>query len=94
MENSNFEKTHSELPEVFRDIKNSDLAEVDKLAKAFEWMIDRVLEHSKRDIELARAMKDQETLIREQIKHAVMKSAKGIFQDCFRAVLGRKAWDA
>jgi hypothetical protein len=82
-----------ELPDVFREIKRMDLAESDKLALAFNWTTKRVLSFAEKEIELARAMKDQETLIREQIKLEVTKSARGIFQDCFRSILGRKAWD-
>ena len=82
-----------ELPQVFRDIKESDLTEAEKLAKAFDWLTARVLTFSKQEIELARAMKDQEALVREQIKHEMLKSSRTMFQDCFRAVLGRKAWD-
>ena len=82
-----------ELPDVFREIKDSDLPEAEKLASAFKWVTDRILSFSEKDIELARAMKDQEALIREQVKHEMMKSSRQIFQDCFRGVLGRKAWD-
>jgi len=82
-----------ELPTVFRDIKNSDLPEAEKLAKAFDWLTNRILAYSETEIELARAMKDQDALVREQIKHEMTKSARCMFQDCFRAVLGRKAWD-
>ena len=82
-----------ELPAVFREIKYSEIAESEKVAKAFDWLTKRILTYSEAEIELARAMKDEDALIREQIKHELLKSARGMFQDCFRGVLGRKAWD-
>ena len=85
--------SNEELPVVFREIKNSNLSEADKVAKAFKWLSDRALTYSENEIELARAMKDQDGLIQEQIKHEMMKSSRTMFQDCFRAILGRKAWD-
>jgi hypothetical protein len=85
--------TSNDMPKVFRQIRNSDLCEIEKLTQAFQWMTSRILALSEKEIELARAMKDEEALIREQIKYEVMKSARGIFQECYRAMFGRKAWD-
>ncbi len=82
-----------ELPSVFRKIKEADLPSEEKLAKAFDWVTRRVMAYAENEIELIRAMKDEDALIQEQIKYEMMKSARDIFQDCFRAVLGRKAWD-
>jgi hypothetical protein len=83
----------NELPSVFRKIKESDLPSEEKLAEAFDWMTSRMLEFAKKEIELTRALKDEDALIREQIKYEMTKSARDMFQDCFRAVLGRKAWE-
>jgi hypothetical protein len=83
----------SELPSVFREIKNADMPTEEKLAKAFEWMTHRALDFSEKEIELARAMKDDEGLIKVQIKHEMLKTSREMFQDCYRAILGRKAWD-
>jgi len=82
-----------DMPTVFREIKNADLPGEEKLAKAFNWMTRKALDFSEKEIELARAMKDDEGLIRVQIKYEMTKTAREMFQDCYRAVLGRKAWD-
>ena len=82
-----------ELPSVFRKIKESDLPEEEKVAKAFDWMTRRALAYTEKEIELTRAMKDEEALIRKQIQLEMTKTIRSMFQDCFRAVLGRKAWD-
>lgn len=87
------EISNEDLPTVFREIRDSTIPEAEKLAKAFNWVTKKALIYAEKEIELARAMKDEEGLIREQIKFEMTKSARGMFQDCFRAVLGRKAWD-
>ena len=76
-----------------QEIVKLDLSEVEKLARAFEWITSRYVEHGEQEVELAKAMKDQESLVKEQIKLGVMKHARGIFQDCYRLVTGRRAWD-
>lgn len=87
------EKQTTDIPSVFRAIKETDLAEVDKLAKAFDWVTGRTLEFEENEIELARALKDHETLAKVQMRYETMKSARGIFQDCFRFMFGRKPWE-
>jgi hypothetical protein len=81
------------LPDVFRDIKESDLAEVDKLARAFEWVTSRMLEHGNVEIEIAHAMDDKDALVKVQMRLEVVKSVRVIFQDCYRFMLGKKAWE-
>ena len=77
----------------FDAIIKSDLSEVDKLAQTFDFITSRFVDHADAQIELARAMKDQQALVKEQIKLGVMQHARSIFQDCHRSVIGRKAWD-
>jgi hypothetical protein len=74
-------------------IVRSDLTEVEKLAQSFRSITDRYVEHAEAQVELARAMKDQEALVKEHIKLGVMNHARSIFQDCFRSITGRMAWD-
>ncbi len=88
-----FDNQQNDFPSVFRAIKETDLAEVDKLAKAFDWVTGRTLEFGENEIELARALKDHETLAKVQMRYETMKSARGIFQDCFRFLFGRKPWE-
>jgi predicted transcriptional regulator len=75
------------------EIRASDLPEVEKLAQAFGWITRRYVEHAQQEVELARAMADGESLVKEQIKLEMMKHVRSIFQDCYRLVTGRRAWD-
>lgn len=77
----------------YQKIIKSDLPDIEKLAQAFALITGRYVEHAANEIELARAMQDQESLVKEQIKLGMMRHARSIFQDCYRAVTGRKAWD-
>lgn len=77
----------------FNEIMEMDLPEIEKLARAFDWATSRWTEGTRQELELARAMGDSEAVIREQVKLSMMEFARGIFQDCFRRVMGRRAWD-
>ena len=83
----------TEWLEMVRTIKESDLADVDKVAQAFGWVTGRSIEHGEQQIELARALQDRDAVVREQIKLGVMRHAREIFNDCGQVVLGRKFWD-
>ena len=77
----------------FNEIIEADLPEVEKLAQAFGWVTNHWVERAQKEIELARAINDRETLVKEQIKTEMMKFARSIFQDCHVRVTGRRAWD-
>jgi hypothetical protein len=74
-------------------IKQADLKEVDRLARAFDLITRQVIAHSEQDVELARAVQDTDWLIKNQIKLEVMKSARRIFEDCYRFMIGGSAWN-
>jgi hypothetical protein len=76
-----------------KKLETSDLSDVEKLAQAFGWITGRIVEHGQHEVEIARAMQDQERLIKEQIKLGVMQHARGIFDFCHKQVTGRTAWD-
>jgi len=78
---------------LIESLKSSDMGEIDQVAKAYKWILDRHIEQGKNQIELARAMKDQETVIREQIKMETIKYAAKSFDDCVAVLLGRKIGD-
>ena len=80
------------MDEVRKTIK-SDLSEVEKLAQVFQRITGKYIGHSQQEIELLKALGDQESLVKEQIKLGVMNHARGIFQDCYLRITGRKAWD-
>ena len=79
--------------ELVDSLKASDIPDLDKVAAAFDFVINEHIEHSQRDIELARAMKDQEAVIREQIKQETIKYTRNVFSDCCTIFMGRRAWD-
>jgi vacuolar-type H+-ATPase subunit E/Vma4 len=80
--------------EVDRIVADANLAEIDKLAEAFGSVTQSFIERSERDLELARAMQDEETAVKEQIKAGVMKSAREMFEFCYLKATGsrRSIW--
>jgi hypothetical protein len=79
--------------QVAREIRESSLPEMDRLAYAFGWITDRIIEQGMRNIELARALRDDDSVIKYQIQTEVIRHARNIFQSCHLLVTGRKAWD-
>ena len=77
--------------EEFQQILDSDLSEVEKLAQTFGWITGQIVEHSHREVELARAMQDRETLVKAQIKLAVMEHSRQILDHCYKQVTGRRS---
>ncbi len=83
----------SDWTTVFKQLKDSDLPEAEKVARAFEWLTNGYFEHGEQEIEMLRALGDQESLIKEQVKLATMKHTISIFRDCYQFMTGRRAWD-
>ncbi len=83
----------TEWLEMIKTIKESDLADVDKVAQAFGWVTNNIITHGQHQVELARALHDRDAVVKEQIKLGVMRHAREVFDDCGRVVLGRKFWD-
>lgn len=75
------------------EILASDLTELQKLAGVFHWITNFYIQGSAQEIELLKALGDQEALVREQIKQSVFKHAQSIFQQSHLLVTKRKAWD-
>jgi hypothetical protein len=76
-----------------RQIKRSDLSELDKVTKLFGHITGSIIEHSRAEMELARAMYDKESLIKHQVKLETLKYARGVFAECYNMMSGREAWD-
>ena len=74
-------------------ILGADLSEMEKLAAAFGGLTGFVVEVAENEIELAKALGDQQALIKQQIKIETMKSARDMFRMVFWRVTGRWAWD-
>lgn len=75
---------------VLEQILNSNLSEMDKLAQAFLWVTEFFIAHTERQIELHKALKDSDALVKEQIKAETMKFTRGIFKDCFFRITGKR----
>jgi hypothetical protein len=84
------EKTYVKMID---QLKTSDLPEVEKVTRAFEWVTGRIIEHTHHEIELAKAIQDQESLVKHYIKLETIKHARSILQQCHQVTLGRRAWD-
>ena len=75
------------------EILTTDLPDIQKLAKIFQWITNYYIQNSAQEIELLKALGDQEALVREQIKQSVFQHAQSIFQQSHLLVTKRKAWD-
>ena len=53
----------------------------------------QILEFASKEIELAKAMQDRESMIKHQIKMETLKTAREIFGRGYHIATGRKAWD-
>ncbi len=73
-----------------RLLSNSALSDAEKLAQAFDAMTDRFVSSSKNQMEYARALGDEEAVIKAQIKTGVMQTAREIFELCYRQVTGER----
>lgn len=65
--------------------------DIEKLVQAFDRITRSVIETARREIELARAMQDQETVVKQQIRMAGMKDARAIFQNCYLRITGKRS---
>ena len=83
-----------ETMEKFDEIVTSDLPDIEKLKQTFTLITQRYLDFSEKEIELLKAMGDQENLIKEQIKHNTVQHVQGIFGNCYTRITGKKVSDA
>ncbi|MGD8628339.1 MAG: hypothetical protein PVH52_04600 [bacterium] len=74
-------------------IRNSPLPEVRKLAQAFGWVTNRIITHAETEVETARALRDEESAVRQQVKMETIRHARSVFEECYLLATGRKAWD-
>ena len=76
-----------------RKIQSSDQTDIDKLKEFFGQTTAKIIGFAEKEIELARAMQDRETLIKHQIKMETFKGARDIFARGYQIVTGKRAWD-
>ena len=79
--------------QVAAELRESGRPEIEKLVYAFGWITDRMIEQGIKDIQLARALRDEDSVVKNQIKTEVTRHARDIFAHCHMLATGRKAWD-
>ena len=78
--------------EEYERILASDLPQIDKLAQAFDVITSMYVDIYANQADLLRAVKDQDALVKEQIKLELMKFSRVLFADTFFRVTGRRPW--
>lgn len=73
----------------FEQILAQDLPETEKLARAYLFILQQQQTYAQNEIELQKALGDQEMLVKEQIKHGVLKYSAEIFAYCYYRTTGR-----
>jgi len=74
-------------------IVGSSLPDIDKLKQGFGLVTERIIDHAQHEIELARAMHDDESRVKTQVKMSTMQTAREIFDTWYTRITGRRAWD-
>lgn len=77
----------------FEAILASDLPETEILSRAYQYIMQEQIAFSRREIELQKAIGDQQALVKEQIKMGVLEYASEIFAFCYLRVTGKKMTD-
>jgi len=76
-----------------KEVGSSSLPEVRKLARAFGWVTDRAITSAEKEVEAARALHDEESAVKQQVKMETIRHARTIFEECYLLATGKKAWD-
>lgn len=69
---------------LFDDHQERTKAMAENEQDLFDWI---------REIELAKAMQDRESLVKQQIKMETIRTAREIFAQGYQIATGTKAWD-
>ena len=77
----------------FKEIMASDATDIDKMAQMFGHVTGKIVEYSQMEIDMAKAMNNQEGLVKQQIKLSTIEHARSIFAMCYQQVTGEKLWD-
>jgi hypothetical protein len=86
-------ETNPDIFDWIREIQGSEQPEVDKVRAFFDEITTRIIEYADKEIELAKAIQDRESLVKHQIKMETIKTARGIFARGYQIATGKKAWD-
>ena len=77
------------MPRV-NEILATDLPDIEKLTKAFGYLVQQHIEIARKEQELQKALGDEEALLKLQVQANTMEYVLGIFSHCYRLVTGRK----
>ena len=88
-------KTESQLQAeslnaIFADGNHSDL---DRVMAAYDHITTIIINQADKDIELNRALGDQQAVIREQIKQSTIKHTRSILNQCCMRVTGKEVFN-
>jgi hypothetical protein len=83
----------SDWTTVFNKLKSSDLPPAAKVRRAFEWVVNGYLEQGEGEIQVLKAMGDQQSLVKEQIKLSTMQHTLDIFHHCYQYMVGGSVGD-
>jgi hypothetical protein len=75
------------------EIVASALPDVEKLKQGFGLVTEQIIDYAQHEIELARALHDDEGRVKTQVKMSTMKWAREIFDTWYTRITGRRAWD-
>jgi len=79
-------RTRDELERIL----DSDGTELTKLVQTFDWTTRRIIEMAEYEIDLARAMQDDTSVIKHQIKANTLRMVRDVFQGCYLQVTGER----
>lgn len=74
----------------FEAILASDLPDLEKLTQAYRFILKDQIAIAQREIELQKALGDQEKMIKEKIKKGAIEYSASIFAFCYLKVTGRQ----
>lgn len=75
-------------PERLEAIFAADQPPIEKLTHAFRELTDCIAEDGCRQVELFKAMGDDEEVVKQQIKLSTMETARRLFDECHARALG------
>jgi hypothetical protein len=75
------------------EIVRSKRPDVVRLVLSFDEITSQIITQSESEIEVLRALHDQDGVVKEQIKMETLKHARAILQHCFQLVTGRRDWN-
>jgi hypothetical protein len=62
------------------------------ISQRFDDLTRRVLNDFERQLQLARAENNPESVVKQQIKIEVLKAARGMYAGCYRSVTKQRPW--